>query len=582
MADAQRVHVVGYGAVAKSLLCCLRTAVAAGRLPWISGVAFWDPMITEASTDGFFSFQHCKHVVRETLVEVLDGLRARPGDILIELACRIDTLTLWQECKARGLHFCNTAFDMWADQELDLDCIDNLRRAEVFSPGVGPTTVFAMGMNPGIVNHFVSHGLKCATGLTNPREAARAFQLRAIIFSERDTQRPIAGSEAEAQLAATQLEVLYNTWSPQNFSVETAESKLLWPGLPEEAAEIMADAATLVGWCPAGPTCGFAPPHDECFTCQRWFDLPVPALFVYEPPPSARAFLLGPNFSGSTTVPSALLIPSEHQLDPDSYDMLGVVLLSKNREQLPMWCGVCMRVSDAAVLDPTGECGPTSLQVAAGVWTGLQYIQHRPAAGDCFPEDVPTDFVLRHAFPWTGELLVRPCPEALAVPGFFDPSLEDAGKRVLGGVCAADRIVAAPVGVGKGVRAAHALLPGAILQRLAPGALPFRHSCSPNAYMDRNSFVRTLRRIGTGEEVTLDYALLPQHLGSDSEPTPPCCCMAPTCRRVVSGWTGLPAAERLRLLSTLPLPVELELEAGPLSPIPSWVANSCEVKPSGT
>lgn len=55
-------------------------------------------------------------------------------------------------------------------------------------------------------------------------------------------QRPIAGSEAEAQLAATQLEVLYNTWSPQNFSVETAESKLLWPGLPEEAAEIMADA----------------------------------------------------------------------------------------------------------------------------------------------------------------------------------------------------------------------------------------------------------------------------------------------------------------------------------------------------
>lgn len=36
----------------------------------------------------------------------------------------------------------------------------------------------------------------------------------------------------------TQTRVLYNTWSPGNYIVETAESTALYPGIPKEAESI--------------------------------------------------------------------------------------------------------------------------------------------------------------------------------------------------------------------------------------------------------------------------------------------------------------------------------------------------------
>lgn len=75
-------------------------------------------------------------------------------------------------------------------------------------------------------------------GIEDAREAAKVFGLRAVSFNERDTQWPVEGSEGEKKLISTQLDVLYNTWSPGNYIVETAESTILYAGCPEEAKEI--------------------------------------------------------------------------------------------------------------------------------------------------------------------------------------------------------------------------------------------------------------------------------------------------------------------------------------------------------
>jgi homospermidine synthase len=82
-----------------------------------------------------------------------------------------------------------------------------------------------------------------------------------------------------------------------------------------------------------------------------------------------------------------------------------------------------MDVAYAASLDPSQRNGPTPLQVTGGVWVSLQYILKFPNSGDCFPEDVPSDFVMENAFPYAGTLITKPCPEALKVTGFFDPSV---------------------------------------------------------------------------------------------------------------------------------------------------------------
>jgi hypothetical protein len=190
------------------------------------------------------------------------------GDVVIELACRIDTHTIWKECKSRGVHFMNSGFDVWADVTLDLDMMNNVINDPLYTKGSGLTNVFSFGCNPGIASHFVRHGLTAATGIEDAREAAKAFGLRSISFNERDTQWPKAGSKGEAHFLATQLDVLYNTWSPGNYIVETGESTILYYGVPEEAKEVSSAGPAVVAWVPSGPTIGFMAPHDETFTIQ--------------------------------------------------------------------------------------------------------------------------------------------------------------------------------------------------------------------------------------------------------------------------------------------------------------------------
>jgi homospermidine synthase len=190
------------------------------------------------------------------------------GDIVIELATRICTHTIWKECKSRGVHFMNSGFDVWPDITLDLDLMTLMAKDPIFAKGSGPTCVFSFGCNPGIASHFVRHGLFAATGIADTREAAKAFGLKSISFNERDTQWPLPGSKGEAHFLSTQLDVLYNTWSPGNYIVETGESTILYAGCPEEAKEISSAGPAVVAWTPTGPNIGFMAPHDETFTIQ--------------------------------------------------------------------------------------------------------------------------------------------------------------------------------------------------------------------------------------------------------------------------------------------------------------------------
>lgn len=79
-------------------------------------------------------------------------------------------------------------------------------------------------------------------------------------------------------IGSTQLDVCYNTWSPGNYIVETAESTILYAGCPEAAKEVNSAGPAVPGWVPSGPTIGFMAPHDETFTVQEWFDKLVPAV----------------------------------------------------------------------------------------------------------------------------------------------------------------------------------------------------------------------------------------------------------------------------------------------------------------
>jgi homospermidine synthase len=170
-----------------------------------------------------------------------------------------------------------------------------------------------------------------------------------------------------------------------------------------------------VAWLPTGPVLGNVVPHDETLTVQSFFEREVPCAFVYEPPAFMRAYVHGGFRQNSADGKQEVANPKSHELDPKAYDYLGALIMSDKADTPPHWCGIYMSVAQAALVDPTQNSGPTPLQVAAGVWTALRYILANPDIGDCFSEDLPSDFVFDTCMPWAGELHVRPAPDAVLV-----------------------------------------------------------------------------------------------------------------------------------------------------------------------
>lgn len=562
MTQKKTLNVIGFGSVGQAAYKMFKVVVDKGLLPEVERIVYHAPEIKERREDGIFTFIPCAPVERHTLAPLLDSMNLKEGDVVIELACRIDSATIWREVKTRGCHFLNTGFDVWADLELDLALIEALQKDAFF--GKGKTSVFSFGCNPGIASHFVRHGLYIATGIADAREAARAFGLRAVSFNERDTQYAAPGTAGEAKLNALQLDELWNTWSPGNYLVETAESTVLFAGCSEEAAKMSSAGPAVIAWIPSGPNVGFLAPHDETFTIQQWFDKQIPAAFVYEAPPAARAYLKGGRRQHSSVAKCHLLTPAEYDVESTGYDHLGALLFSDKPEVAPFWCGIKMDVADAAVIDPSGSVGPTPFQVTGGLWCALQFVLRHPTEGDLFPEDLPTQFVMENAFPWAGRLEARPAPEALEVPGLFIPERHVADDLIKFGEADASRIAKGASKVhGDGTVATVdmpttsaiaqlAFEPIDILQVVLAHTTPscFNHSCDANAYVDRNRAVRLLRPVAAGEEITLDYSLLVPSATGPAALEGECHCGSANCRKTIGNAASVPAEQLKKIVKT--------------------------------
>jgi len=244
---------------------------------------------------------------------------------------------------------------------------------------------------------------------------------------------------------------------------------------------------------------------------------------VYEAPPTARAYLKGGRAQHSSVATCKLLTPVAYDIAPEGYDELGCLLFSSKPGVAPFWCGISLNVGESLATDPTGSVGPTPLQVTGGVWAALQFIMQFPDSGDCFPEEVPTPFVVANAFPWAGTLVARPAPEALAVGSLFDPGAAASLEQILHGEPKAAFTRAGPSPIhGEGLFAAAALpastavaqlafeggSPLAVLLATAAAAGGANHAADANAYVDRNRAVRTMRALAAGEEITVNYSLL--------------------------------------------------------------------------
>ena len=288
------------------------------------------------------------------------------------------------------------------------------------------TMVVGHGCNPGLVSHFCKRALlEVAAQLAvqrgwrsleqSPRsrtewaELAARLSIRAILISERDTQ------QSPLPLQPNQFT---NTWSVESMLDEMTERPNFANGSHEQAAQgaircLPGHAALwrVSSWEPgSGRFIGAVVPHPETFTIADYLTTEAnrpTVFFAYQPCPHGWFSLL--DSASRDFLPPARSLVMRHEIERGG-DNVGVLIFSTHPKLSTngYFYGSQLDIHAARAITP--HANATSLQVAAGVISGLAYLLLHPRNGLCEPEDLDHEEILEIAKPYLGTLVGMPCP----------------------------------------------------------------------------------------------------------------------------------------------------------------------------
>ena len=364
-----------------------------------------------------------------------------PGDILLDLAWNIDCEEILQWCHDNGVRYLNTSVEVWDpyDDASTLDPRDRslyvrhmaIRRRMASWSKPGPTAVLEHGANPGLVSHMTkealtsianqviherNHGVDVVaveTALADRayNRLAHALKVKVIHVAERDTQITNKPKEVGE---------FVNTWSVDGLYEEgVAPAELGWGTherrMPEGAfmhqfgpsnqlslARMGMDTAVR-SWTPAGEILGYVIRHGEAFTISDHLTVwdgerPVyrPTVhYAYGMPDVALASLY------ELRARHLVMQPRQRILNDDiisGADHVGVLLMGHPYRS--WWTGSCLTIDQARALLPHQSA--TTLQVAASVYSVVNWMIANPERGVCVPDDLPWEEILNTAKPYLG------------------------------------------------------------------------------------------------------------------------------------------------------------------------------------
>jgi homospermidine synthase len=283
------------------------------------------------------------------------------------------------------------------------------------------TCLTTHGANPGVVNYFVKSALlilakelKLNSETPATREQWAELCMRSgtkvIHISENDTQT--------TKLIKPEDE-FWNTWSIPSFRGELlASAEIGWgtheKTMPKNASGFssgpknsiylkqMSAAALIKTWGPiSGSFTGFIVPHSETITLSNYFTVwrdgeaiyrPT-VLFAYRPSPSAIQSLNEMLANNGKLHPKLKIINKEIETGCDE---LGALLLGHPKNAL--WYGSELSIEEARQNIPGQNA--TTVQVVAGLISGITWVLNNPQQGYSEPENLPHEEILKIAEPY--------------------------------------------------------------------------------------------------------------------------------------------------------------------------------------
>lgn len=372
-----------------------------------------------------------------------------PGDLIVDLAWNLETAALLDWCHSNGVRYVNASVELW-DPYAGFGTEPPVQRTLYsrqmalrdmyarWGGNKGATAVLDHGANPGLVSHFVKAALDDIADLWLA-ERATAGRRRDLVEAARRTGTynrlaqhldvaVIHISERDTQISSEPKRVneFVNTWSVEGFYEEgIAPAEMGWgtherelpPGAQthdhgprNQICLARPGCRTWVrSWVPSGDIVGMVIRHGEAFSISEALTVETGGVAVYRPTVHYAY------------CPADAAIASLHEMHMRNYELqpkhriMGDDIIS-GRDELgcllmghpfgSWWIGSLLDIDESRELVPHQNA--TTVQVAAGVLSAVQYAIEQPALGVCLPDDLPHRFVLNHAMPYLGPFVSQP------------------------------------------------------------------------------------------------------------------------------------------------------------------------------
>lgn len=367
--------------------------------------------------------------VTQSNYEELFSSLLKPGDFLLNLSIGVSREDLIKYCKVKKLLYLDAAAETWDEKHGDsttkLHTNYHLREKTFQLEQHGPTAVLTHGANPGLVSHFLKQALLNIANDNQwtgdvPKNAvewaklAHDLDIKTIHISEYDTQIDSLRKKPNEFI---------NTWSVDALITEALRPAELgwgsherhWPKdakhhdygsncgiyLGKPGAETMVRS-----WTPVeGPIEGFLITHAESLSIAEFLTLEKenkvyyrPTVhYAYHPSPDAVLSLHELVDRNYITQDKKRIIANNIV---DGCDELGVLLMGNKKGAY--WYGSYLSIHEAKKLANYNSA--TSLQVAAGVLSGLIWAIKNPDRGIVEPEDMDHEFIMSIALPYLGKV----------------------------------------------------------------------------------------------------------------------------------------------------------------------------------
>jgi len=455
-----KILFIGYGAVARCTLPMLLRHISI-PLEHITILDFIDkteelkPYISKG-----LKF-HITQINQDNLTSVL-AQHLQPGDICVDLAYEIDTLSLLKWCHDNQVCYLNASVEEWhpygkSDTYAQTLYYRHMRIREVTDHWVndktkqktGATAVLDHGANPGLISHFVRQAIVdigtkgVSEGKFSSDKAERVQSLLTKVKENKDRKDSFANlameldikvihcSERDTQVTNKPRELgeFVNTWSVEGFYEEgIAPAEMGWgtheQWLPSRASyppegpknEIFFKQAGMNTWVrsfvpPNHNIIGMVIRHGEAFSISEhltvWDEKEKVARYrptvhyAYMPCDGAIASLQ--ELRGQGTLQSKIRIYRDDEIQSGA-DILGALVMGHVYNS--WWTGSELNIETAKKLVPNQNS--TVIQVGAGMLGAILWVIENPNEGVCVPDDLPHDFILKFAKPYLGNFISDP------------------------------------------------------------------------------------------------------------------------------------------------------------------------------